>query len=106
MSYVVFVETSVFTRQIVALLSDEAYRRFQVHLVGDPRAGDVIPGSGGLRKVRWGSKGKGKRGGIRVIYYYLDVRGRLYLLFAYLKGRQGDLTRMELRELRRVMAEE
>jgi mRNA-degrading endonuclease RelE of RelBE toxin-antitoxin system len=65
-----FKETSVFTRQIAALIPDDDYREFQQELIFNPRAGDVIRGSGGLRKIRWRSAAKGKRGGIRIIYYW------------------------------------
>jgi hypothetical protein len=63
---VVIVETSVFTRQITGLLSDEEYRAFQEALVRDPKLGEVVPGSGGLRKVRWARSGSGKRSGLRL----------------------------------------
>ena len=64
----IFVETSVFTRRVTALLPAEEYRELQSALLVDPKAGDTIPESGGLRKVRWSARGHGKRGGIRVIY--------------------------------------
>lgn len=98
-------ETSVFTRLIRELLSDEIYRRLQVHLVINPEAGDVIPGGGGLRKLRWRVEGKGKRGGLRVIYYRIDS-GRLYLLYVYRKSDQKDLTKAQIRDLRHVIAED
>ncbi len=66
----IFKETSVFTRQISKLISDDAYREFQQALIFNPIAGDLIKGSGGLRKIRWRSATGGKRGGIRVIYYW------------------------------------
>jgi hypothetical protein len=65
----VIIETSIFTRQVVSLLSDEEYRGLQVLLANRPKAGDLIQGSSGLRKIRWGLEGKGKRSGVRVIYY-------------------------------------
>ena len=63
----VIIETSVFTRQLLSLLSDEEYRKLQVALANRPNIGDLIKGSGGLRKVRWAIEGSGKRGGVRVI---------------------------------------
>ena len=102
---VVLVETPVFTRLIRELLPDEMYRRLQTHLVINPEAGDVIPHGGGLRKLRWRMEGKGKRGGLRVIYYRID-RGRIYLLYIYRKSDQPDLTSAQLRELRHVIAED
>lgn len=65
----VIIETSIFTRQVPTLLADEEYRELQTALVNRPHLGAVIPGSGGLRKMRWSRPGRGKRGGIRVIYY-------------------------------------
>lgn len=66
----VIIETSIFTRQVQALLTEDEYRELQIVLVSRPNLGSVIKGSGGLRKVRWASSGKGKRGGVRVIYYW------------------------------------
>ena len=63
------IETAVFTKQVHATLSDEQYRQLQLYLILRPDAGDLIPASGGLRKVRWQLPGRGKRGGARVIYY-------------------------------------
>ena len=98
-------ETSVFTRLIRDLLPDEMYRRLQAHLVINPEAGDVIPGGGGLRKLRWPDEGKGKRGGLRVIYDRIDA-GRLDLLYVYRKSDQTDLTKAQIQELRHVIAED
>ena len=70
------IETSFFTRQVQAILSEEEYRQLQMALVLQPGMGAVIPGSGGLRKVRWSIGGRGKRGGIRVIYYWAVVHDR------------------------------
>ena len=94
-----FVETSVFTERITRLLSDEAYRDLQAQLADNPRAGDVIPGAGGLRKIRWRGAGRGKRGGTRIIYYCWSAQ-KLYMLFAYDKTAQGDLTADQLKTLR------
>ena len=66
----VIIETSVFTKQVQTLLTDEEYHQLQAELVRRPEAGAVIPRSGGLRKVRWSMPGRGKRGGARVIYYW------------------------------------
>jgi mRNA-degrading endonuclease RelE of RelBE toxin-antitoxin system len=66
----VIIETSIFTRQVQALLDDDEYRRLQTALVIRPDIGDLIPGGGGLRKMRWSAQGRGKRGGVRVIYYW------------------------------------
>ena len=94
-----FVETSVFTERITRLLTDEAYRDLQAALAENPKAGEVIPGAGGLRKIRWRTSGRGKRGGLRVIYYCWSEH-RLYMIFVYDKTAQGDLTPEQLKVLR------
>lgn len=98
----ILVETPVFTRLVQELLSDDSYRHLQVHLVVNPEAGDVIPGGSGLRKLRWREPGRGKRGGLRVIYYRVNA-GRLYLLYAYRKSDQSDLTGAQIRALRQII---
>jgi hypothetical protein len=72
----------------------------------DPAAGDIIRYSGGLRKLRWRSATKGKRGGIRVIYYWYVREEEIYMLLAYAKGEKDDLSAMELKTLRKVVQEE
>ncbi len=94
-----FVEWEVFTKRITQLLHDDEYSDMQAFLLEHPLAGDVIPNGGGLRKLRWRSAGRGKRGGIRVIYYVWSMR-RLYLVYAYDKKEQGDLTGEQLKRLR------
>ena len=69
-SYMKIIETPIFTRIVESLLTDEEYRLLQSKLVNSPEFGNVIPGSGGLRKIRWRTEARGKRGGIRVIYYW------------------------------------
>jgi mRNA-degrading endonuclease RelE of RelBE toxin-antitoxin system len=101
-----FIETSVFTRQLKDLLEEDEYRAFQIVLLLRPEQGTVIKGSGGLRKIRWGHKGSGKRGGIRVVYYWDAEASRFYMLFAYPKSVQDDLTTSQLRTLRRLVREE
>ena len=102
----VIIETSIFTRQVQALLSDEEYRQLQMTLVLQPDTGAVIPGSGGLRKVRWSIGGRGKRGGVRVVYYWAVVHDRILMLFMYAKNEQDDLTPEQLKVLRRIIEEE
>jgi len=89
---VVIIETSVFTRQVQALLSDEEYRQLQMALVLHPDMGSVIQGSGGLRKTRWSLAGHGKRGGVRIIYYWAVVPDKILMLFIYAKNERDDLT--------------
>ena len=100
------VETSVFTRQIRDLLNDDEYKELQEKLVMNPLAGVVIPGGGGLRKLRWRVEGHGKRGGIRVIYYYLAMDDWIFMLAAYAKGAKADLTAREVAALKRLVEEE
>lgn len=102
----VIVETSTFTRRIVALLTDDEYRKLQVVLANRPNAGAVIARSGGLRKVRWTIEGRGKRGGVRVIYYWAVARERIVMLFVYAKNERADLSPDQLRILRKIVEEE
>jgi len=101
-----FVETSVFTKQVKSLLIDEEYRGLQLALLLRPEQGAVIGNSGGLRKVRWGAKSSGKRGGIRAIYYWHPDDEAFYMLFAYPKSMKDDLTTQQLRVLRQIVEEE
>lgn len=101
-----FVETHVFTDLTCKILSDDEYRALQITLLLRPEQGPVIPGSGGLRKIRWGTKGGGKRGGLRVIYYWDKPSARCYMLFLYKKSEQGDLTVTQIRVLARLVREE
>lgn len=100
------VETSIFTKQIKGLLKEDAYRMLQETLVVNPLAGAVLRGSGGLRKLRWLLEGRGKSGGIRVIYYYVALDSRIFMLVAYAKGIKDDLTDREVAALRRLVKEE
>lgn len=96
----VFVETGVFTQQVLALLTDDELAALQAHLSRAPRAGAVIQGTGGLRKVRWTCRGRGKRGGVRVIYYHFDRRGQIAMLLIYAKTVADDLSHEQKRQLR------
>ena len=102
----VIVETSVFTRQVLELLTAEEYRKVQAALVNRPNLGSVIEGSGGLRKLRWGVHGTGKRGGVRIIYYWAAGQERLLMLFVYAKTVRDDLTPTQLKILRKIVEEE
>lgn len=99
-------ETSVFTKQITQLISDEDYRHLQQVLIVNPLAGALIRNSGGLRKLRWRIAGKGKSGGIRVIYYYVMGDGKIFMLVAYEKSKKDDLTQRQLATLKKLVTEE
>ncbi len=103
---VLIIETSIFTRQVQALLTDEEYRRLQMTLILHPDLGAVIPGSGGLRKVRWSLQGRGKRGGVRIIYYWAVSKDQILMLLMYAKNEQDNLTSEQLKVLRRIVEEE
>jgi hypothetical protein len=100
---VLIIETSVFTRRITALMNDEQYAALQAALVQQPDEDDLIQGSGGLRKVRWKLPGTGKRGGVRIIYYWMRADEQLWMLYAYAKNRQEDLTPAQLATLRAIV---
>lgn len=100
-----FVETSEFTKHLGSHMDDESYADLQAFLSAHPSAGDIIRGSGGIRKIRWRSKGRGKQGGVRVIYYWLVAEYRIYLLTLYGKGVKDDLTPAELSAWRKVVEE-
>lgn len=99
----VIVETSVFTRQIKDLMNDDDYRSLQESLVQRPDTGSIIQGSGGLRKVRWKLEGRGKSGGVRVIYYWVNADDQIYMLFAYPKNQQENLTPEQMKVLKQIV---
>lgn len=101
-----FVETPVFTRRVREALGAEEYRGLQLALLLRPEAGAVIRGTGGLRKLRWAPEGRGKRGGVRVIYYWELERQTFYMLYVYAKNEQGDLTPAQGKLLARLVREE
>ena len=90
-------ETPIFTRQTEKLFSEDEKCELIDFLAENPLAGDEIPGTGGVRKVRFGASGRGKRGGARVIYYYLDDTMPLYALLAYAKNAKDDMSPEEKR---------
>jgi hypothetical protein len=95
-----FIETKLFTKLVREHLSDEEYAQLQEALIRDPEAGDLIPGSGGVRKVRWGVKGRGKRGGIRVIYYARTRQGQIWMLTLYAKNVAETIPAHLLRQIK------
>ena len=99
MGSVEFVETEIFARRIVDILTDHEYGALQAFLIKRPQAGDLIPGGRGLRKLRWSLGSKGKSGGVRIIYYLYLSDQRIYMIYPYKKSEQADLTPEQLRGL-------
>ena len=101
-----FVETPIFTKAVKLAFEDDEYRMLQAPLLLRPEQGPVIPGTGGLRKIRWAGKGHGKRGGYRVIYYWDIGSDTFYMLYLYPKNEQEDLTPQQTRLLRQLVQKE
>ena len=98
-----FIETPVFTKQIKSLMNDEVYAAFQHALAVAPDSGDLIEGTGGLRKIRVRLPNTGKRGGARVIYYHVVAMSHIRLLFAYPKNVADDLTEDQKKQLAKII---
>ena len=95
-----FIYTPIFDASIRGLLDDEGMRGVELELLEDPEAGDLIKETGGVRKLRAGLPGRGKRGGARIIYFFVATRHRIYFLLGYAKNRKVDLSSTEKRTLR------
>jgi len=102
----VFKETSIFTKQINALISDDEYKELQNFLLKTPDAGVIIKGSGGIRKLRWKQSGQGKRGGFRLIYFWHVSEDVFLMLLAYPKNVQDNLSNEQLKILKQVVDKE
>src|SRR6266704_7188073 len=87
-----FIETPTFTRLVLDLMEDEDYAKLQAALAKRPDVGKIIPGGGGIRKMRWAGSGRGKRGGLRIIYYWWVAKDRISMLTVYAKNERDDLT--------------
>jgi mRNA-degrading endonuclease RelE of RelBE toxin-antitoxin system len=96
-----FIETSVFTAALRRHLDDETYRALQLTLLFRPTQGPILRGGAGLRKLRWAASSRGKRGGVRLIYYWESE-----MLYLYAKNEQGDLTSAQLKVLAKLVREE
>jgi mRNA-degrading endonuclease RelE of RelBE toxin-antitoxin system len=105
-SFMVIIETPTFTKQVLSTFADEEYCLLQQVLLERPDVGKVISGSGGLRKLRWSMEGRGKRGGVRVIYYWFTAQSTVLLLLIYPKNIQDDLTSDQLKILKKIIEEE
>ena len=93
-----------FKAEATELVGADGIEAVAAYLSDRPEAGDVIPGAAGARKLRWAAKGKGKRGGARIIYLYVVIAARIYLLHCYAKNMKTDLTEDEKKELRQIAA--
>lgn len=104
----VFIETTSFTARVGDYLADDQYRELQVAMLADPECGDVMPRTGGFRKLRWADsrRGKGKRGGLRVIYYWLLGDGQFWMFAIYDKEEMENLTREQERQLKAAISAE
>ncbi len=101
-----FIETKLFTRLVQEYMTDEEYQELQVVLIERPEAGDVIPGTGGVRKLRWKAPGRGKRGGYRVIYYPKTAQGIIWMLTMYPKNVADTIPAHVLRKIRKEVDNE
>ncbi|HET6176584.1 MAG TPA: hypothetical protein VFE61_06615 [Candidatus Sulfotelmatobacter sp.] len=103
-----FFEAPAFTRYLSRYLDDEQYRALQDALANAPELGDLISGTGGFRKVRWADvrRGKGRRGGLRVIYYWFDGQNQIWLMTIYDKNEATDLTPQQKRMLKAAIDSE
>ena len=97
------VETAEFLKHAMRLMSDSEREELVAFVGANPEAGEIMPETGGVRKVRWGLAGRGKRGGARVIYYYHSDRLPLFLLTAYPKNEKANLTRAERNNMKRLV---
>ncbi len=104
----VFVELPAFERHRADYLDDDAFRKLQSLLMLNPQVGDTIPGTGGLRKMRFADerRGKGKRGGLRIIYYWWDTGSQFWLFTVYDKDEMSDLTPSQRKALKEMIKKE
>ncbi len=101
-----FIETPIFTKRLKELMDDDCYLKFQQLLLANPTAGAIISGGGGVRKIRYALKDKGKSGGVRVIYYYQDAKGEIWLLLIYPKSEKDNISKEQLAILKRYVKKE
>lgn len=102
----VFIETRMFTKLLQNYLSDDDYRGLQSYLLKKPDAGDLVRGSGGVRKIRWAPAGKGKSGGVRVIYYWKKSDHEIWMLTLYSKSEKATISGHALKQIAEVIDHE
>ena len=95
-----FVETRLFTKLVGQYLSDDEHAALQLALIGNTKTGELIQGSGGVRKMRWATAGRGKRGGIRVIYYLRARQGQIWMLTVYSKSEAASIPAHVLKKIK------
>ena len=95
-----FIETKLFTRLVQEYLSDDEYSQLQRAIIANPEVGSVIPGSGGVRKMRWGVAGRGKRGGLRIIYFLRTRHGQVWMLTLYAKNVAENISARVLKQIK------
>lgn len=103
-----FIEASSFTRSVSNYFDDDEYRKLQTELMSKPELGDVMPGTGGFRKLRWVNprRGKGRRGGLRIIYFYFAGEQQIWIMMLYGKNEASDLSSKQKKELRSAIESE
>jgi hypothetical protein len=100
---VVFIEAPIFSKRVYDYLTDDEYAALQWTLAVRPETGKVIPGSGGLRKIRWTAKGQGKRGGTRIIYFFQKENGEIWLITIYAKGETENIPTKTLKAIKEAL---
>lgn len=103
---ITFIESSIFAKYLPEYLTDDEYMALQIFLAANSECGDIVPGSGGVRKVRWKLQGRGKSGGIRIIYYLQNQKGVIWLLTLYGKSAQENIPGHILKQLKEAFANE
>lgn len=101
-----FIESPIFAKQVREYLSDDEYASLQWELIKNPNSGSIIPGSGGLRKLRWARKGQGKSGGYRVIYYWRNHKDEIWLISMYSKNIRSTISTQWIRKIREELENE
>lgn len=105
MTPIVGVETENFLERAVAILTEAERADLVAYLAANPETGRLVPGTGGVRKIRWAISGKGKRGGARVIYYYRNKSIPLFVLDIYTKNEKSDLSEADKKAMRRIISQ-